>query len=150
MGRRILWVFVAMVGFFCGRQIGADMSDASTLLISIGTGAIGALLGVVLQRFAVLLAGAVIGGILAVRVAPIFELHTNAGLMAAFISGALLALGMLAGFFESSLVVLSAITGAVMIAEALPIDPVLMPLLLIVLVLFGVFIQFRVAAPDHN
>ncbi len=147
LGRRLFWLFVAVVGFFVGAQYGAGIfatpNDGVVLLAALALGALGAVLAVVLQRFAVTVAGAIAGGMMAIRIAPLLGLHTEAGVLAAAGAGALLAAGLLAVIFDPALIVISALTGAVMIAEALPIDHLLEPLVLISLALLGVYLQMR-------
>ena len=147
LGRRIFWLFVALVGFFLGVQVGGqmftDMADGVLLLIALGVGLVGAILAIFLQRLAVSVAGAIAGGMLAVRIAPLAGLHTEAGVIAAFVAGALVAAVVLTVLFDPALIVLSSLIGGVMVAEAFPIDPSIEPVVLVVLVVLGIAIQAR-------
>jgi hypothetical protein len=104
LGRRLFWLFVALVGFFLGAQVGAavftNLADWALLAVALVTGLVGAGLAIFLQRLAVTIAGAIAGGMLAVRIAPLIGLHTEAGLIAAFVGGALIAAVLLAVLFD--------------------------------------------------
>jgi hypothetical protein len=147
LGRRIFWLFVGLVGFFLGAQastqIFPDMADGVLLLVALAVGLVGAVLAILLQRLAVTMAGAIAGGMLAVRIAPLAGLHTEAGVIAAFVAGALVAAVVLAVLFDPALIVISALIGGVMAAEAFPIDPSVEPFVLVVLVALGIAIQAR-------
>jgi hypothetical protein len=147
LGRRLFWVFVGVVGFFCGLQFGmklfAGMSDGLLLLLSIVVGIACGGLAIMLQRLAVAIAGAFAGALLALRLAPIAGLHNEAGLWVATIAGALLAAVLLSALFDPALIFLSAVTGALMIGEALTADPLLEPLVIGVLFIIGVVVQIR-------
>ena len=147
LGRRLFLLFVALVGFFLGAQIGAtvftNLADWALLFVGLATGLIGALLAILLQRLAVTVAGAVAGGMLAVRIAPLVGLHTEAGVIAAFVVGALIAAVLLAVLFDHALIVISSLIGGVMVAEAFPLDPAVEPFILVVLVVLGITIQAR-------
>lgn len=147
MGRRLFWFFVGAVGFFAGQEFGAalfpTLSEAGRIAVAVGLGVVGALLAIVLQRLAVILAGGVLGGMLAVRLAPELGLHTDASVLLAFAMGALLVAVLIAVLFEPGLVVVSAVAGAVMIAEALPLDKVLTFPVIVVLAIAGGVYQMR-------
>jgi len=146
-GRRLFWLFVALVGFFLGAQIGAavfaNLADWALLCVALVTGLVGAGLAILLQRLAVTAAGAISGGMLAVRIAPLIGLHTEVGVIAAFIVGALIAAVLLAVLFDPALIVISSLIGGLMVAEAFPLDPAVEPFILVVLVVLGIAIQAR-------
>ncbi|MGH8048043.1 MAG: DUF4203 domain-containing protein [Chthoniobacterales bacterium] len=147
LGRRLFWVFVGIVGFFCGLQFGFQIfkgiADWLMLLLAILVGAISAGLAVVLQRIAVAIAGGFAGGMLALRLAPVAGLHTESGLWVAFIAGALLAAVMLTVLFDPMLILLSVITGALMIAEATPVDHIFEPIIFGICLIVGLAVQIR-------
>jgi hypothetical protein len=147
MGRRLFWLFVALVGFFVGANYGAllfsNISDGLRLLVAVVAGLIGAGLAIVLQRLAVVVAGGIAGGMLAMRIAPLLGLYTDGGIMVAFVAGALLTAVLLAVLFDPALIVISALTGATMVAEAFPMDGALAAILLVILAVVGVLVQAR-------
>jgi hypothetical protein len=61
----------------------------------------------------------------------------------AFIAGTLLIAVIFSVLFDPALIVFSALTGALMVAEAFPIDRMLQPLVLGLLFIAGVVVQLR-------
>jgi hypothetical protein len=57
--------------------------------------------------------------------------------------GALIAAVLLAVLFDTALIVISALIGGVMAAEAFPLDPEVEPFILVALVILGIAIQAR-------
>jgi hypothetical protein len=154
LGRRLFWVFVGVVGFFFGLQFGltffAGMAGWLLLLLSIVTGLVCAGLTILLQRLAVIIAGGFAGGMIAMRLAPLVGLHAQESQWAAFLAGALLAAVLVSVLFDPALIFLSAITGALMIAEALPLDAMIQPLVFGILFILGVIIQLRLGSGPGN
>lgn len=147
LGRKLFWLFVGVVGFFGGLQIGlrwfAGLDGWLLLALSILVGLVCTGLAILLQRLAVGIAGGLVGGMLAMRLAPALGMHSETGVWVAFIVGALLAAVLLSVTFDPVLILLSAIVGAMMIAEALPLDPMLEPIVLGLCFLVGAAVQFR-------
>lgn len=146
-GRRLFWLFVGAVGFFIGLQVGmklfAQMAEWMLLLLSILVGLVFAGLTIVLQRLAVILAGALVGGMLAVQLAPVAGLYSATMLWGVFVAGGVLAAVLLYVAFDPMLILLSAIVGTMMISNGLHLDPVIEPVLLVVCLLLGLVVQFR-------
>ncbi len=145
LGPAALLVFVGVIGFFAGVYYGeavlAGLDEWLRLLIAFGVGLVAAVLALVLQRLAVGIAGAFVGGTFAMQVAPALGLHTGAGVSIAFFFGAAIAAVMLSILFDPALIVLSALMGAVMIADALALNDTLR--LLVIAVLFVIGLGFR-------
>lgn len=146
-GRRLFWIFVGAIGFFAGAQFGAqffpDVDDLARLAIAAAGGIVGVFLAVFLQRLAVIVAGGLALGLLAVRIAPLIGLHTEAGVTVAFFAAALLGAVVVNVFFNPALIVISAVAGAVMISEALPLDAAIAPIFILPLTVLGVWVQAR-------
>ena len=123
-GRKLFWLFVGVFGFLAGVQIAARVAQSQPelilLLIAVGLGIVCAVLAILLQRVAVAVAGWFAGGYLAVRFALALGWQTDAMLWIAFIAGALLAAILVSLLFDWALIVLSALTGAIIASEALP------------------------------
>jgi hypothetical protein len=147
LGRRLFWVFVGVVGFYCGLKFGMEVfqgvSQLVVFAISVVIGLVGAGLAILLQRFAVAVAGGFAGGILALHLAPVAGLHSESGLWVAFITGALLVAVMLTVVFDPMLILLSAVTGALMIAEAVTNDDMVATLIFGVCLVAGLAVQVR-------
>ena len=71
IGRRLFWLFVACVGFASGyhyaQQIWAIHSPVLILILSIAIGALGAIIAILFQKAAILIAGFAAGGYLVLR-----------------------------------------------------------------------------------
>jgi hypothetical protein len=148
LGRKLFWVFVGVIGFFAGVHYGAQvlagLDEWLRLVIAFGIGVVAAVLALVLQRLAVAIAGAFVGGTFAIQLAPLIGLHTDAGITMAFFFGAVLTAVLLSVLFDPALIVLSALMGAVMIADALALNDVLNLLVIAVLFVVGLVIQSRI------
>lgn len=146
-GQRLFWVFVAAVGFFAGVEFAATLfrgwPEWQIFLAALGTAVIGAALAVALQRLAVILAGAFVGGLLAMRIAPDLGLHTDAALLVTFVAGALLVAVLMAVLFDPAVILVSAVAGAVILVDALEVDSVLAAPLGIALAVIGGWLQAR-------
>jgi hypothetical protein len=147
LGRRLFWVFVGAVGFIVGAQIAtrffAGQTQLVLLLIAIGCGLVGALLAVVLQRLAVFAAGFFAGGYLGLRLAETLQLQPDLMRWVLFFVGAMVVAVLLSVLFDWVLIVLSALTGAVLVAEMLPLDRTLAFAAAAVLFLIGAAVQSR-------
>ncbi|HEY5793016.1 MAG TPA: hypothetical protein VIS74_06945, partial [Chthoniobacterales bacterium] len=69
MGRRLFWIFVGVVGFLVGFQFGTAAFAGSPWiwLLAVAVGLAACLLAIVLQKVAVVLAGAAAGWLLGLR-----------------------------------------------------------------------------------
>ncbi len=151
-GRRLFWLFVAVVGFLFGLQFGADIMVGAeqwiVLLVAVVIGLVGAVLAVLLQRIAIIVAGAVAGGLFLMHLAAAGGLNESLEIIA-FIVGAIIAGILAAVLFEWALIVLSAITGATLIAGVFTLAPALIFLIALVLCILGIVFQARMRVrPD--
>jgi hypothetical protein len=78
------------------------------------------------------------------QIAPLVGLHTDAGITLAFFFGAVLVAVLLSVLFDPALILLSALMGSVMIADALALNDVLSLLVIAVLFVVGLVIQSRI------
>lgn len=144
-GRRIFWLFVAGVGFLVGTTLATewlgDHSEMATVLIALGIGVVGAILAVFLQRLVVGVAGFLSGGYLLYTLA--FELKYEAFAWIAFLLGGVIGAILVMALFDWALILLSALTGATVIVQNVPLDSLMAALLFVVLLGFGVVVQAR-------
>lgn len=123
LGRKLFWVFVGVFGFLAGVQIAPRVAQGQPelilLLIAAGLGILGAILAIVLQRVAVAVAGWFAGGYLAVRFAVAWGWQGESTLWISFIVGAVIAAIVVSLLFDWALIVLSALTGAILVSDAL-------------------------------
>ena len=119
-GRKLFWLFVGAVGFFAGMTLaGRYFPDNSglLLLISVAVGFIGAVLAVFFQRVAVIGAGFLAGGYLVTTLLGMFSVNPASTSWLPFIIGGILGALLMTVIFDWALIVLSAMTGAVLIAN---------------------------------
>jgi hypothetical protein len=123
LGRRLFWLFAAIIGFFFGIQLAnqwlASWPVWMQLLAAIAFGIIMAVLAVASLRLAGMLVGFVAGWLIMSQILAALGMETGTvvlilNLLAA-VAGAVLALA----FFDLAIIVLSALSGATTIVSAL-------------------------------
>jgi hypothetical protein len=134
------------VGFLVGTMLatewfGAKADDPMTFLIALGVGVVGAVISIFLQRVLVAVAGFLAGGY------ALYPLAVSSGHQSiawiAFLVGGLVSAILVSIFFDSALIVVSAVTGATAIVQALKLGvPALLPVF-VALVLLGIVVQAR-------
>ncbi len=145
-GRKLFWLFVAVVGFLFGLEFGTQMMVGAEQwiiwLVALVIGLVGALLAVLFQRVAIILAGAAAGGLFFMNLAVAGGSNSTLQLVA-FIGGAIVAGILAAMLFDWALIILSAITGASMITGAFTLSPAVAALIVVVLCILGIVVQAR-------
>jgi Domain of unknown function (DUF4203) len=148
LGRRLYWLFVALIGFVYGLELAPrllpEQSQTVILLIALGLALVGAVVAVVGTKIVLGMTGFVAGGGIAML---LFQNVIDSGLVAtviylvAGVIGAVLFLLL----FDTALIVLSSLAGAGLIVastERLPgISPSAGTVLIIVLPVVGILIQ---------
>jgi MFS family permease len=150
LGRKAIWMFVAIVGFLLGvkyaPQLLPDQSQSVILTVSLIAGLLGALLAVLLQKFAVGLTGLLAGGYV-----TYYFLQTNAAALGQS-QWILIALGALVGailagsLFDWAMILVTSVTGAVLIDQGLNIQNAYSYIVIIGLVLLGIIVQTKMKA----
>jgi hypothetical protein len=144
-GRKLFWVFVGIVGFLAGMHFGTEIagerSETTILLIAIGMGILAAVLAIVLQRVAVALAGALAGGMLAMQTATALGSVSEGVGWFFFFVGAVLSAILVTIIFDWALIGLSALTGANLVSQALPLDHLMQLMVTVMLFIAGVLVQ---------
>ncbi len=145
LGRKLFWIFVGGTGFVIGALLAAKLlsgrADWVFLAIAAGGGLLGALVAVWAQKFAVGLAGFLAAGYLAHAVALSFT--PDPGAWIAFGVGGILGSLLLLALFDWTLVALSSLLGAALIAQHVPWQEPLPFIAFVVLLGFGIAIQSR-------
>jgi len=146
-GRRLFWLFIGALGFLAGLYFAStfihNTSGWTPLLIALSVGVIGALLGIMVQKAAVWVAGFLAGGYVLVTLLKLFAPGAEAYILIAFIAGGLIGAMLMVVMFEGALIILSSLTGAVLITQSLPFNNVVSIIFFVVLLLIGAFIQFK-------
>lgn len=144
-GRRLFWLLVAVVGFAVGFSLAeAYLTVGSGVLqwvVGLFVGLLAALAAIFLQRFAVAVGGAFIAGYgvfwyLTLTWDPLQTWHwilvVGAGLIGLLVARHV---------FDFGLIFFSAIGGATLLLESLPITAATSRWLFLILVVFGAFVQ---------
>jgi hypothetical protein len=145
-GRRLYWVFVAVVGFVAGAQLAANFLSAQPSWVILAAGAalglLGAIASLFLQKLVIIISGLVCGAYLGF-------VAFNTGRIAipewaAVAIGGVVGLLLVALLFNWALVLLSSLTGASVIASNISMkDPHVTEILFYVLLVLGLIVQSR-------
>ena len=147
MGRKLFWLATAVAGFILGlgfiTQFTSQFPDWLILIVAVGTGIIGAILAVLVQKIAVGLVGLILGGYTLTTLVDIFELGVDEWTWLIFIVGAIIGVILALSLLEVALIVLSALAGAILIVQALNFTPLLAGIIFVLLLLLGIIIQTK-------
>jgi hypothetical protein len=153
-GRKVFWLFVAGAGFVAGMALTSRLfrgPDWLAVLIGLGVGALAALLAMLLQRFAIGLAGFLVGGYLALQfLVPFFHLEHGWLPWLAFGIGGILGLILVSAVLDWALIALSSLAGASLVTEALKLRDGLGFAVFVVLIAIGVTFQARELREDRQ
>lgn len=147
-GRKFFWLFVGTVGFVTGLSLAAEFlpsqPDWLILVIALAVGLIGALLAILVQKIAVVIAGFIVGGYaLTWLLVQLLNLNLEQWDWLLFIVGGILGAILAASLFEATLIVLSSLIGALIIIQVVNFNDLVKAILLIVLMAVGVVIQVQ-------
>ena len=153
-GRRLFWLFVACVGFASGyhyaQQIWAVHSPVLLLILTIGVGALGAILAIFFQKAAIVIAGFAAGGYI---VLTLFDQVARLPAQMAwlpYIIGGIVGAIVLFFVFDWALIVLSTLTGAILIVQMAAFNPGIETALFIALVIAGMVFQAKTMTGEHH
>jgi uncharacterized membrane protein YsdA (DUF1294 family) len=145
LGRRLYWVFVGAVGFAAGLTLATQLThrapDATALVIALLAGLVGVLLAIFLTRLAIALAGFAAGAWVTAFLwnwlSPTVATTPWLPAVVGGVLGALLA----STLFDWVLIVVSAVAGAVLVAQYLPIEKAGQGVVVAVLAAIGIAVQ---------
>ncbi len=145
-GRRLFWLFVAALGFAAGFYLTTTVIQhpPAWLALSAGIllGVVGAVLALLLQKFAIAIAGFLAGGRLALSLAAAFIANPAAHDWITFVIGGLIGAILLLALFDWALIVLSSIEGARLVVGAIHLPESGATVALIALAAAGIVIQW--------
>jgi hypothetical protein len=145
LGRKLFWFFVGAAGFMAGLIYAPQFFQGQPgwllLVIALAAGILGALLALVLQRFAVALAGFFIGGYLLSALMAALQIDAGRFDWIIFLIGGLAGAVLVSLMFDWALIFLSSLTGALLVAQALPVSPIVAGAVFVILLIAGVVIQ---------
>jgi len=144
-GRKLFWLFVATIGFLIGMtyipKLLPSQPETVILTVSLIAGLLGALLSVLLQKFAVGLAGLVAGGYIVFYLLDTIALNIGEFQWLAILAGALLGAVLAGSMYDWALILITAASGAVVITQHLPIAMPISGFILLVLFVVGIIGQ---------
>jgi hypothetical protein len=145
-GRRAFWIFVAVAGFIAGltfaTQYLSGQSELVILLIAIVAGVIGAILAIMLEWLAILIAGFLAGGFLASTLAVSLGITITSGNWVVYIIGGIIGLILVAALFDWAIIILSVLLGADLIVYGLSIThSTYYWVIFLVLIVVGIVVQ---------
>ena len=153
-GRKAFWLFVAGAGFVAGLSIAnniLEVPESIGLIIGIGIGLLAGLLAVFVQRFAINLAGFLVGGYIALQFLPILNLEGGWWTtVLTFIVGGIIGVVLVGLFLEWALISLSSLAGASLVTEALNLSNGITLVVFIILIIIGVVFQARELRQDRH
>jgi hypothetical protein len=144
-GRKLFWLFVAIVGFLVGMEfidlLLTNQSIWIKLLGGLGAGLLGALLAIFVQRAAFILAGFFAGAYFGLLLAnPLGA--AGASLILAVASGAIGAI-VAALLMDWAIIVLSCLVGAGAVVSRLGLRDLNTAIVFLVLVIIGILVQAK-------
>ena len=144
-GRKLFWLFVAALGFAIGVEIAAHFMREPpvwfTLVIAIALGLVGALLAIMLQKFAIAVAGFVAGGRLALALSAAFFVDHAHYVGITFVIGGIIGALLLLSLFDWALILLSSVEGAHLIRNGITLPQTGAFILFVALVALGIVVQ---------
>ena len=154
-GRRLFWLYVAMVGFLVGFDLAQlyllNQPQWFHIVAGIGVGLVAALAAILLQAVTIGLAGFMSGAYLA---GILFEFLALPGashwLWISLLTGGVLGAVLFLLVLDTALVLLSATIGAVVLVTPFNLDPVMSYALLMVLAVAGALFQFAVLSAGQH
>ena len=143
-GRKLFWLFVAAVGFAIGIEITPHLMQHPPAWLAIAValvlGLMGALLAIVLQKFAIAVVGFLAGARLAIMIAGAFFIgYAHYGIT--FLIGGILGALLLHVLFDWALIILSSVEGAHLIQNAIQLPPTGAGIFFVALVVLGIIVQ---------
>jgi hypothetical protein len=148
LGRKLFWIFVGAIGFLIGFNLAAQyLSDQSIwviLLVAVVAGIIGSVLAVVLQRVAIVIAGFLVGGYLAVQLLEMLEVNLSLaeGIdWLPYVLGGIVGAILLSVLFDWALILLSSLVGANLITPVINPEQEMATIVFVIVLLVGIVVQ---------
>ena len=147
LGRRLFWIFVGTAGFLLGTRLATQFPvggpEWAPLAVALFAGLIGAIFAVFAQKVAVGIAGCVMGAYALASLFLTIGLEGPEWMWAALVGGGIAGAILVLFVFDWALIVLSSLTGAMMIVQAASLNLPMNILIFLVLLSIGITIQAR-------
>lgn len=144
-GRRLFWVFFGAVGFILGRSLAQQLLIGqpawTVIFIAVATGLVGVILGLYAQRFAVGLAGFLMGHYALASLGFAMGFYGTGWILLALVGGGIIGTALALISLDFAFIFLTAAAGAKLIEQTIDLNPPLNFALFAVLFAVGVTIQ---------
>jgi hypothetical protein len=154
LGRKLFWLVVAGVGFLSAMALASQWLTGSPdwLIIGLGivAGLVGALLAIFVQKVAIAVAGFLAGGFLSLGLLNLVGIQPGGISWLIFLVGGILGAILMAVAFNWTLIVLSSLAGASLIADALAGGRPAYAILYIVVLIVGIVIQWAILRQERH
>lgn len=158
LGRKLFWLFVAILGFAAGLTVAARLFHVQPewlqLVTGLAVGILGALLAYFLEKVAIAVAGFLGGAYIATSLA--ISLAGNMGQQGDVLSWVFFIVGGIVGavlavmLFDWALIILSSLAGALLVMEGLKLTGPVGWLIALGLFIVGIVIQSRINGPPRR
>jgi hypothetical protein len=146
MGGRLFWLFLGGVGFVFAFDLAErtihSQPHSVILIIALVAGALGAMIAVFLQKFAVLAGGFFAGGYLLIELLKELGIRVGDYHWLFFIAGGLVGAVLMSVVFEWTLIIVSSLMGSMLILQTFQLGHQVSKLAFICLGILGIVIQF--------
>ena len=144
-GKKLYWLFVAVVGFVLGLAIATQFVKLNppwlVYVVALGAGVIGAILATFLQHLAIALVGFIVGGYGAYYLFSLLGKNAEPYNWIVFVIGGIIGLFLVASVFNWALYILSAWAGSTLVTQSIGLQAQLGLILFFVLFVLGIIIQ---------
>lgn len=152
LGRKLFWLFVAVVGFLAGMtfmpELLPNQPDSVILTISLIAGLLGALLAALLQKLAVGLAGFAAGGYIVYYLLEFVAVSLGDYQWMAILAGGILGALLAGSMFDWALILLTSASGATLVSQGLDLSMPISVIILVALFIFGIIAQVNIKAKE--
>ncbi len=145
LGQKLFWLFVGGIGFVYGIHLAAEFFYGQpawiVIVIALLAGLLGSLIALFLQNVAVWLAGFSAGGYFLVTLLNVFGWNDSRLYWLSFLVGGIIGAVLMAAVFDWALIILSSMTGALLITQSIQFTPQMTALSFSVLFIVGLIVQ---------
>lgn len=149
-GRKLFWLFVAVLGFVVGAEIAAALFPHQPDWAIIGAlilGLIGAMLALFVQKAAISIAGFLAGGYFLMTLLRSWELHAPEYSWISFLIGGVVGAILMSLVFNWALIIFSSVSGAHLLVHSFAFSQMTASALFVVLFVVGIVAQSRTLRP---
>lgn len=153
LGRKIFWLFAGAVAFIFALTFipkYATIQQPTLFYIAVAIGVIAATAGVFLQKIVLRGAGFIAGGYVLFGLWENFLPSQSLPWWLPFVIGGVLGALLLSFLFDWAMIILSSLTGAFLIVQALALEKNVQLVLLIALAILGIVVQVKSKVGQHT